>query len=474
MSTTKRKKLQRKHVKSNGKEKKYPMDYLTINRQEKRKPQMEYLTPNVQDRGHPHMEYLTPNVPARGHLNMEYLTPNISDRGHSQDRGHPNMMYLTPNVQQRGHSHMEYLTPRIQSWMTDEHLTPRHIPHDSDKRYLLNSSSNSSSGDASSINMQHIQNSYGDIHSVNSKSNLQESTITYGDCETVRSYNSENTRGIDECQCQNNRHEVDDHVNIACNNDKCSSKHIGSNLVEHIPTVFTPVIININASVTDVAGMDTEYIPAGRHSSSTMNASAISMGGRAGGTIVARNMGHGSTSSVVPGKITLNLGGHIFKIKVADLQKAPESKLARLTHANAAFDPYKNQYFFDRGSSLFSYIVAFFHTGELHFPHCTCGIKIKRELEFWNISEYYLHECCFKKLREHNIQQDLQKTIKAHLDSKAIYMDKYPKQINIRINPYAAITWRMKTFKFLDDPFSSKASKVCSLLLWNCTICVPG
>ena len=155
-------------------------------------------------------------------------------------------------------------------------------------------------------------------------------------------------------------------------------------------------------------------------------------------------------------RIKVNMGGDIFYIRRANLKRAPETKLANLSESDFEFDEEADEYFFDRGSSLFPYIISFYNTGELHFNHCLCARKVQRELQFWNISENYLSECCFQRVKDDEYIAALHASIKTHLNSKSRYISAVDS--SSEQNGYE--TWKMKVFKFLDDPFSSKGSRV--------------
>ena len=53
------------------------------------------------------------------------------------------------------------------------------------------------------------------------------------------------------------------------------------------------------------------------------------------------------------------------------------------------------EYFFDRNPSIFSCVLDYCRTGQLHVPHNICGPMITDELEFWNLSPALVRPCCW-------------------------------------------------------------------------------
>ena len=52
------------------------------------------------------------------------------------------------------------------------------------------------------------------------------------------------------------------------------------------------------------------------------------------------------------------------------------------------------EFYFDRPSSIFNSILTYYLTKELHFPKDTCVEAFKKELDYWQISETNLSQCC--------------------------------------------------------------------------------
>ena len=47
----------------------------------------------------------------------------------------------------------------------------------------------------------------------------------------------------------------------------------------------------------------------------------------------------------------------------------------------------KDEYFYDRDPGIFSHVLNFYRTGQLHTPRDSCSVYIKQELDFWGISD---------------------------------------------------------------------------------------
>lgn len=57
-------------------------------------------------------------------------------------------------------------------------------------------------------------------------------------------------------------------------------------------------------------------------------------------------------------RIILNVGGLRHETYQATLKKIPATRLSRLTHAQANYDPLLNEYFFDRHPAVFEQVLV--------------------------------------------------------------------------------------------------------------------
>lgn len=98
-------------------------------------------------------------------------------------------------------------------------------------------------------------------------------------------------------------------------------------------------------------------------------------------------------------RVLLNVGGWRHETTRQTLKSIPCSRLAKLmeetdSKANGVRN-IPDEFYFDRHPELFSYILNFYRTGELHFPHTICGPIIKAELIFWELDEQDIAPCCW-------------------------------------------------------------------------------
>ncbi|XP_063780559.1 potassium voltage-gated channel subfamily V member 1 [Pseudophryne corroboree] len=98
---------------------------------------------------------------------------------------------------------------------------------------------------------------------------------------------------------------------------------------------------------------------------------------------------------------TINVGGSRFIISQQTLSSHPHTRLGRL--ASGCDDVYDlcddanlldNEYFFDRSSQMFEYIINYYKTGRLHVMDQLCAVSFLQEIEYWGIDELSIDHCC--------------------------------------------------------------------------------
>ncbi|KAK6184446.1 hypothetical protein SNE40_001898 [Patella caerulea] len=104
-------------------------------------------------------------------------------------------------------------------------------------------------------------------------------------------------------------------------------------------------------------------------------------------------------------RVTLNIGGKRFVTSKFSLLNIPTTKLGKLSKSDPSYDPKNDEYFFDRNPKIVQCILDLHRTGDLHLPGNVCSTGVKAELEFWNVPEDYIAECCWKTYSLQN--QDL-------------------------------------------------------------------
>ena len=79
--------------------------------------------------------------------------------------------------------------------------------------------------------------------------------------------------------------------------------------------------------------------------------------------------------------IKLNVGGSVFMTTRSTLDHIPNTRLYHLQESDHNYNPVTGEWFFDRNPIVFNYILDFYRTEELHFPHNLCGPSIRKELD---------------------------------------------------------------------------------------------
>ncbi|XP_046559697.1 potassium voltage-gated channel subfamily C member 3-like isoform X2 [Haliotis rubra] len=94
--------------------------------------------------------------------------------------------------------------------------------------------------------------------------------------------------------------------------------------------------------------------------------------------------------------VNINVSGKKFTIRKSVLLRFPQTKLGRLTEKWPEYNPEENEFFFDRNPKVMLSIFDLYRTGELHLPKNVCSFTVKTELDFWQIDESLISECCWK------------------------------------------------------------------------------
>ena len=154
-------------------------------------------------------------------------------------------------------------------------------------------------------------------------------------------------------------------------------------------------------------------------------------------------------------KIKINVGGTLFVTMHSTLMKYPATKLGRLTENDASFDRETGEHFFDRNEQLFSYILNFYRTGDLHFPHDLCGPLVKSELDYWRIGEDNIASCCWNRYKAFELEEENFKELEAA----------YTNHGELDMDHSHSHSIKSKIFTFLEYPNSSKPALVRQLLV---------
>ena len=105
-------------------------------------------------------------------------------------------------------------------------------------------------------------------------------------------------------------------------------------------------------------------------------------------------------------RISFNARWSIFKVNATNLDSYPRKRLGKLVQKIKKKDEIEvsklcddfnfetNEYYFDRDPYIFNQILNFYQTGKLHIGHSDCVYFVRDELEYWQIDEFLVENCC--------------------------------------------------------------------------------
>lgn len=91
-------------------------------------------------------------------------------------------------------------------------------------------------------------------------------------------------------------------------------------------------------------------------------------------------------------KVRILVGGQAFYISQEKLLHGPPSKLKQLVKSGDVD--------VERPADMFAAILAYYQTGELHMPMASCPAAFIQEMEFWDIGQDRMTQCCANRLIE--------------------------------------------------------------------------
>lgn len=94
-------------------------------------------------------------------------------------------------------------------------------------------------------------------------------------------------------------------------------------------------------------------------------------------------------------RIVLNVGGTKFETHRTTLRKLPATRLSKLMSKFSGHEQKNKELFFDRHPGVFSQILNYYRTGQLHYPTNVCGPLFEEELSFWGIQREEVEPCCW-------------------------------------------------------------------------------
>lgn len=146
-------------------------------------------------------------------------------------------------------------------------------------------------------------------------------------------------------------------------------------------------------------------------------------------------------------RITINVAGKKFVTYWKTIQKLPKTRLGRLTQSSPEYDSDINEFFFDRDPKVVNSILNLYRTRELHLPSTMCGLALKKELEFWDIPEEMISECCWNKYTEQMQETQILNILDKTLGENGISSETHP-------------SWKEKIWLTMEKPFYSQTAKV--------------
>lgn len=155
--------------------------------------------------------------------------------------------------------------------------------------------------------------------------------------------------------------------------------------------------------------------------------------------------------------VTINVGGARFVTSRSTLERIPGTRLSNLQRTDRNFNPTTNEWFFDRNPALFNFLLDYYRSKELHFPHNFCGPSIQKELIFWKIDESEISTCCWNRYREFEQEKKIFQHIEQAFES-GTSQEVFPGTEMGNASQW--IMWKKRIYLFLEEPMSSQAAKV--------------
>ncbi|XP_028646759.1 potassium voltage-gated channel subfamily V member 1 [Erpetoichthys calabaricus] len=154
----------------------------------------------------------------------------------------------------------------------------------------------------------------------------------------------------------------------------------------------------------------------------------------------------------------INVGGSRYVLSYEVLSSFPETRLGKL--ALSARDTMlelcddanflDNEFFFDRNSQAFKYVINYYKTGRLHVMEDLCAVSFLQEIEYWGIDELNIDSCCREKYYR---RKELSETLDIRKESETIENEEDD------FSGVVCEALRQKLWDVLEKPDSSMAAK---------------
>ncbi|XP_069580656.1 potassium voltage-gated channel subfamily V member 1 [Brachyistius frenatus] len=110
----------------------------------------------------------------------------------------------------------------------------------------------------------------------------------------------------------------------------------------------------------------------------------------------------------------INVGGSRYVLSRDLLASYPETRLGKLVSCgrDSALelcddaDYLENEFFFDRSSQTFQYVMNYYRSGHLHVSEELCEMSFLQEIEYWGIDELRINPCCRERYYRRKEQKE--------------------------------------------------------------------
>ena len=149
--------------------------------------------------------------------------------------------------------------------------------------------------------------------------------------------------------------------------------------------------------------------------------------------------------------VTLNVGGVRHETRIATLMKKPETRLYAVGEAAKASG--RKEFYFDRNPQIFPCILNYYRIGKLHMPTDVCGPSAKAELDYWELEDKDIEECCWVNYISYEETMEMLEKFRA---------DERDKFHSVYVPPDATFFAKNKPrlWRALQDPYSSRSALV--------------
>lgn len=149
--------------------------------------------------------------------------------------------------------------------------------------------------------------------------------------------------------------------------------------------------------------------------------------------------------------VTLNVGGVRHETRISTLLKKPETRLYAVGEAAKASG--RKEFYFDRNPQIFPCILNYYRIGKLHMPTDVCGPAAKAELDYWELEDKDIEECCWVNYISYEETMDMLEKFR---------QDERDKFHSVYVPPDATFFAKAKPrlWRGLQDPYSSRSALV--------------